>query len=29
MANEVPFISANSGGSSIKIGGVVEPYQGT
>jgi hypothetical protein len=26
MANEVPYISANSGAPSIKIGGVVEPY---
>jgi hypothetical protein len=26
MANEVPYISANSGLSSIKINGVVEPY---
>ena len=26
MANEVPYISANSGLPSIKVGGVVEPY---
>jgi hypothetical protein len=28
MANGVPYISANSGQPSIKIGGVVEPYGG-
>jgi hypothetical protein len=27
MANEVPYISANSGLPSIKVGGIVEPYQ--
>ena len=26
MANNVPYISANSGNRSIKVGGVVEPY---
>jgi hypothetical protein len=26
MANGVPYISANSGLPSIKVGGVVEPY---
>ena len=26
MANEIPYISANSGLPSIKVGGVVEPY---
>jgi hypothetical protein len=28
MAIEVPYISANSGLTSIKTGGVVEPYSG-